>query len=98
MAVAEKFASIYPLVIGGVSIPVYIAIAALVVNLFLCVVFTFVFRILAVADGEDLTTPLDYVRHPVGTGIKHVRHLLRYVHVLPQTPFPEPSFARKMYH
>ena len=90
MAVAEKFASVYPLVIGGVSIPVYIAIAALAVNLFLSVVFTFVFRVLAIANGEDLTTPLDYVRHPAGTGIKH----LAAAHILPQTPLPEESFAQ----
>ena len=32
MAIAEKFASVYPFVIAGVSIPVYIAIAALIVN------------------------------------------------------------------
>jgi len=93
MAIAEKFASVYPLVIGGVSIPVYIAIAALMVNLFLSVVFTFVFRILAIADGEDLTTPLDYVRHPVGTGIKHVAASPGYAHVLPQTPIPDPLFT-----
>jgi solute:Na+ symporter, SSS family len=95
MAVAEKFASVYPLVIGGVSIPVYIAIAALVVNLFLSVVFTFVFRMLAVADGEDLTTPLDYVHHPVGTGIKHVVGSPGYAHGLPETPLPVPSFAKQ---
>lgn len=95
MAIAEKFASIYPLIIGGVSIPVYIAIAALVVNLFLCVVFTYVFRMLAIANGEDLTTPLDYVRHPVGTGIKHVAASPGYAHVLPHTPLPEQPFTKQ---
>jgi solute:Na+ symporter, SSS family len=89
MAIAGKFDSVYPLSIGSITIPVYIAIAALVVNLFLCVVFTFVFRVLAIADGEDLTKPLDYVQHPVGIGSKYVSAPPEYARVLPQTPPPE---------
>jgi len=54
-----------------------------------------VFRMLAVADGEDLTTPLDYVHHPVGTGIKHVVGSPGYAHGLPETPLPVPSFAKQ---
>ena len=90
MAIAENFASVYPLVIGGVSIPVYIAIAALIVNLALCTVFTLVFRLLAIPSGEDLTTPLDYVPHPVGVGDKQSGPSPRYARVLSPTP-PEHS-------
>jgi SSS family solute:Na+ symporter len=92
MAIAEKFASVYPLVIAGVSIPIYIAIAALAVNLTLCVVFTLLFRTLAIPDGEDLTTSPDYVSHPVGMGGKQGVASQAYARVLSQTPRPEPSF------
>ncbi len=92
MAIAEKFASVYPFVIAGVSIPVYIAIAALIVNLFLCVILTLLFRSLAIPDGGDLTTPLDYVSHPVGIGGKQSVASPAYARVLSQTPPPEPSF------
>ncbi|MBV9257173.1 MAG: sodium:solute symporter [Ktedonobacteraceae bacterium] len=91
MAIAENFASVYPLVIGGVSIPVYIAIAALIVNLALCTVFTLVFRLLAIPSGEDLTTPLDYVPHPVGVGDKQGTPFPRYARILSPTPPPEHS-------
>lgn len=91
MAVAEDFASVYTLVIAGVSIPVYIAIAALTVNLFLCVVFTLLFRVLTISNGEDLTTPRDYVSHPIGIGGKQSVASPEYAHVLSQTPTPEPA-------
>jgi SSS family solute:Na+ symporter len=91
MAVVENFASVYPFVIAGVSIPVYIAIAALVVNLFLCTVFTFVFRALSISDGEDLTTPLDYALHPVRTLARQFPAAPKYARALSQTSLPKVS-------
>lgn len=67
MVLLENFrSSVFPLVIGDVTIPLYAAVAALVLNLLLCVALTPVFRSFGVPAGEDETKPADYEARPVG--------------------------------
>lgn len=66
MIVAQNFqSSVYPITIGGVIIPVYAAIAGLVVNLLLCVILTPMLQNAGVPAGEDATHPTDYEAQPV---------------------------------
>ncbi|MEO6889682.1 MAG: sodium:solute symporter [Ktedonobacteraceae bacterium] len=60
MAYSQNFASIFPLSIGGVSIPTYHAVLSLIINLVLTVVFTLIFRAVHMAQGQDGTVPEDY--------------------------------------
>jgi solute:Na+ symporter, SSS family len=59
---------------------IYIAIAALVINLFVTVVLTPVFRLLRLPDGYDETRPADYTADPVDgpvarkSPVRHGRH------------------------
>ncbi len=57
--------SMYILKLGNISIPLYAAVAALAVNLLLCVILTWLFKALGVASGEDATSPQDYEARPV---------------------------------
>lgn len=52
--------SVYPLHIGGVTIPCYAALASLLINLVVTVVFTWLFNITHAAPGKDATVDLDY--------------------------------------
>ena len=66
MAVVQNFqSSVYPLSFGGITIPVYAALAALVVNLFLVITLTLLLHIFGVSKGQDATTPADFEAHPV---------------------------------
>jgi solute:Na+ symporter, SSS family len=66
MAVAQNFqSSVYTLSFGGITLPVYSALAALVVNLFLSITLTLLLHVLGVANGHDATTPADFEAHPV---------------------------------
>ena len=65
MFFTNNLASVYPIALGPVIIPTYIAIAALLVNVILCVVLTPILRSAGVAAGEDATTPNDYEARPV---------------------------------
>ncbi len=51
-----EFKSTYPLQVGGVTIPAYAALWALLANLAVALGFTFVLRAAGVAAGEDRTT------------------------------------------
>jgi SSS family solute:Na+ symporter len=73
MIVAQNFqSSVYPITIGGVVIPVYAAVAGLLVNLLLCVILTPIFQNAGVPAGEDATSPADYEAQPV-SGIARVQ-------------------------
>lgn len=86
MVVAQHFqSSVYPLVIGNVTIPIYAAIAGLGVNLLLCVMLTPIFNSLHIAKGEDATTATDYEISPV-IGIQDVA--TRVLRPLPPTRTP----------
>jgi solute:Na+ symporter, SSS family len=60
MAVSQNFVSVYPLQLGGATIPGYAALYALIVNLVVSVVLTAVFRAMALEPGRDETTAPDY--------------------------------------
>jgi SSS family solute:Na+ symporter len=78
MVVTQDFqSSVYVFHFGSFALPTYAAVAALIVNLLICVTLTFVFNIFGVANGNDETTPLDFEARPVPG-------LLRRSHV--QTP------------
>ncbi len=59
MAAAVKFAAVYPLHIAGLTIPSYIALTTLVLNLVVAAVLTPVFDYLA-EPAADKTVPADY--------------------------------------
>ncbi len=66
MIVARNFEStVFPVTLGSLTIPMYAAIPALVVNLLLCVSLTPVFRMVGFSMGRDNTTPADFEAHPV---------------------------------
>ena len=52
--------SVFPIEIGGLTIPCYAALASLVINLAVTVVFTWLFKIVHAAHGRDETVMLDY--------------------------------------
>src|ERR687886_1169110 len=60
MAVSQNFTSVYPLQPGGVSIPGYAALYALILNLAVTVVLTWVFNAMTVESGRDETAEQDY--------------------------------------
>jgi solute:Na+ symporter, SSS family len=65
LVVIQNFqSSVFPFSFAGVTIPIYAAIAGLVVNLFLCVLLTPVFKSVGIPTGEDATTSEDYEAHP----------------------------------
>ena len=58
LVIAQKFqSSVFPLTIGNITLPVYNALTALVVNLLLCTGLTPIFRTLGIAAGKDTTAP-----------------------------------------
>lgn len=57
---AKALISAYPIAIGDLHIAVYAALAALVINLALCVVLTPIFRAVGLRSGKDITSPADY--------------------------------------
>jgi len=57
----------YTFTIGGVAIPVYIALAALILNLVLSIVLTPIFEAIGLKSGKDATTPADYESAPAET-------------------------------
>jgi SSS family solute:Na+ symporter len=61
MAVSQNFTSVYPLQLGGVSIPGYAALYALILNLVVSVVLTWAFNAMTVESGRDETAEQDYV-------------------------------------
>lgn len=65
MFFSNNLASVYPVSFGPVVIPTYIAVAALIVNVILCVVFTPILNSFGIPAGEDATTANDYEARPV---------------------------------
>ncbi len=65
MFFTNNLGSVYPIAFGPVVIPTYIAVAALLINLILCVVLTPIFSSIGVSAGEDATRPNDYEARPV---------------------------------
>ncbi|MDA8193589.1 MAG: sodium:solute symporter [Thermaerobacter sp.] len=65
MAAALQFkSSVYPLVIGHTVFPIYAAVAAVIVNFALAVVFTVIFNGMKVPAGNDHTQASDYLVEP----------------------------------
>jgi SSS family solute:Na+ symporter len=60
MAVSQNFASVYPLAIGGTTVPGYAAFYALIVNFVVAVVLTWVFNAASAPAGVDETAVADY--------------------------------------
>jgi SSS family solute:Na+ symporter len=62
MAISQNFASVFPLPlsIGGVTVSLYAALAALIVNLVVVIVLTPVLRAMGIASGKDMTSAKDY--------------------------------------
>lgn len=66
LVVQQNFlSSIAILSFGGLHLPMYVAISALVVNILICVTLTPLFRYLHIDAGEDATLPADFEAHPV---------------------------------
>lgn len=65
IALTQNFASIYPLHLGSITIPIYAALLATLLNLLLSYTLTLLLRMLNVPAGRDLTTPIDYEAHPI---------------------------------
>jgi solute:Na+ symporter, SSS family len=60
MAVSQNFTSVYPLPLFGATVPGYAALYALIVNLVVAVVLTWVFNAMTVSAGKDETVEMDY--------------------------------------
>ena len=60
MVLSQGFKPIFPIQFGGMTVSIYAAIAALVVNLGLVVLLTLVFRAIGVPTGTDPTSAADY--------------------------------------
>ncbi len=66
LVVQQNFlSSITTISFGGINLPIYAAISALVVNLLVSVTLTPLLRYLQVDAGEDATIPADFEAHPV---------------------------------
>jgi SSS family solute:Na+ symporter len=79
MVMVQNFASsIYPLKLGSMILPVYVAVIALMLNLLLSIVLTFVYKSLGIPRGEDATSPADYQVHPASKKYPS-RDLLRQI-------------------
>jgi SSS family solute:Na+ symporter len=60
MVFSQHFNSLYPLTIGGMTVPMYAALIALVCNLGICIVLTPVFQVIGVARGRSTIAPSDF--------------------------------------
>src|SRR5579864_1267699 len=60
MAVSQNFSSVYPLNLFGTVIPGYAALYAVIVNVVLSVVLTWIFNAASAPAGADETAELDY--------------------------------------
>jgi SSS family solute:Na+ symporter len=60
MALSQNFTSVYPLQIGGTTIPGYAALYAFILNLVVSAVLTWVFNAASAPAGSDETAELDY--------------------------------------
>ena len=60
MAVAQNFSSVYPLTIGGLTIPGYAALWSVILNFAVAIVLTWVLNAAAIGAGRDETVAPDY--------------------------------------
>ncbi|MGH2508129.1 MAG: sodium:solute symporter family transporter, partial [Ktedonobacteraceae bacterium] len=66
LVVQQNFLSaITTISVGGLNLPMYAAISALLVNVLVCVTLTPLLRYLQVDAGEDVTIAADFEAHPV---------------------------------
>jgi solute:Na+ symporter, SSS family len=66
MVIAQHFqSSVYTLQLGGFTLPVYAAVAAVAANLLICVILTPIFHGFGVSAGVDETTLADFEARPV---------------------------------
>jgi SSS family solute:Na+ symporter len=60
MAISQNFGSVYPLQIAGTTVPGYAALYAVILNLMVTVILTWVFNMASAPAGADETRELDY--------------------------------------
>src|SRR5438874_9311561 len=65
MAVSQNFTSVYPLPLFGATVPGYAALYALIVNLVVALILTWVFNAMTVSAGKDETVEMDYTASSV---------------------------------
>lgn len=61
MAVSQNFTSVFPLRVDGLSVPGYTALYALIANLVVAVLASFILHALRVERGSDETREVDYI-------------------------------------
>jgi solute:Na+ symporter, SSS family len=73
MAAAQHFqSSIYPLHLGGLTIPGYAALYSVVLNIAVVVAGSVLLDLFGAARGADETRPEDYVMEPAAAGAEEV--------------------------
>ena len=60
MAISQNFASVYPLALGGLTIPGYAALYSVILNFGVAIVGTLVLNATSVTSGRDETADQDY--------------------------------------
>lgn len=77
MVVQQGFTSSYPFSFGGMILPVYAGLAALIVNLLLAGVLTPIFDWLGIARGKDVIPAADFERasNPVKQSVWEKEHV-----------------------
>jgi SSS family solute:Na+ symporter len=60
MAVSQNFASVYPLGLGGTTIPGYAALWSVILNFIVAIIGTVVLNAASVTNGRDETADVDY--------------------------------------
>ncbi|MBV9171272.1 MAG: sodium:solute symporter [Chloroflexi bacterium] len=60
MAISQNFASVYPLALGGTTIPGYAALWSVILNFAVAIVGTFLLNAASVTNGRDETADVDY--------------------------------------
>jgi SSS family solute:Na+ symporter len=64
MVATTGFKPTYALHLGALTAPGYAALYSLIGNFVVCIVLTFVFRLMKTPAGADATSPGDYVYDP----------------------------------
>ncbi len=78
MAVSQSFVSVYPLQLGGTTIPGYAALYAVILNFVVAIVATWILSAMSVPGGADETAPVDYTAlapEPAPLGARSARKI-----------------------
>ncbi|HEU5227410.1 MAG TPA: sodium:solute symporter [Ktedonobacteraceae bacterium] len=92
MAASQNFASVFPLAIGGYTVPVYAGLAAMLFNVLVTVALTGLFRLFNVPTKQDVTSKADYEATPVLAVSPLMRRFMPSPEVLPVQPQMQPQF------